>query len=104
MPECAYTRDGEEGNTVPRCNLMYVQETLVHTLSLELRPSRSWAVTPYSAMLWHVAPFLQSLFLGETEHLPCTHSMAVTLRQTAVAPVPQLRRALVPGAFHALHL
>lgn len=60
---------------MPRCNLMYVQETLVRTLSLELRPSRSWAVASCSAMLWHVAPFLQSLFLGETEHLPCTHSL-----------------------------
>lgn len=75
MPGCAYTRDGGEVNTVPRCNLMYVQETLVHRLSLERSPSRSWAATSCSAMLWHIAPFLQSLFLRETEHLLCTHSL-----------------------------
>lgn len=91
---------------MPRCNLMYVQQTLVCMLSLELSPSRSWAVTSCSAMLWHVAPFLQSLFLGETEHLPRTHilSTAVTPRRTAVALAPQPSRALVPGAFHALGL
>ena len=32
MPGCAYTRDGGEGNTVPRCNLMYVQETGTHAV------------------------------------------------------------------------
>lgn len=60
---------------MPRCNVMYVQETLVRMRSLELSPSRSWAVTSCSAMLWHIASFLQSLFLGETEQLPCTHSL-----------------------------
>lgn len=48
---------------------------LVRTLSPELSPSGSWAVTPRSAMLWLVAPFLQSLLLGEAAHLPCTHSV-----------------------------
>lgn len=48
---------------------------LVCTLSPELSPGGSWAVTPPSAMLWLVAPFLQSLLLGEAAHLPCTHSV-----------------------------
>lgn len=49
---------------MPRCNLMYVQETPVRTLSLELSPNRSWAVTSCSAVLRHVVPFLQSVSWG----------------------------------------
>ena len=78
---------------MPRCNLMYVQETLVCTLSLELSPSRSWAVTSCSAMLWHVAPFLQSQFLGETEHLPCTHSLCGCYREVdSCGPCPTAQK------------